>query len=154
MPVVPVQASVLLPALRRHLVDLDIVRNPRVAGSEPPLWLEPKNGLNAPGEGKVAVERGATLVLGAYFTGGFAPAPYNSPIRKPIVDIRFRGISPAEIERADMEIYAAIADKRDWMMDDAYVLECQQWRALSRLGSGPQGYEYVSAYWFELVRNI
>jgi hypothetical protein len=37
----------------------------------------------------------------------------------------------------------ALIDKRDWMMGGVYVVESEQWRALQRLGSDEQGYEYV-----------
>jgi hypothetical protein len=46
----------------------------------------------------------------------------------------------------------ALIDKRDFMMGGVYVVESEQWRALQRLGSDEQGYEYVVSYIFELLR--
>lgn len=142
----------LLTALRDHLVAQSIVRKPSVAGAVPPLWLEPQLGTPAPGDGNNPVEVGSDLVLGAFLTGGFAPPPYGSFLRKPIVDIRFRGKSPQNIETAELAITKALIDKRDFMMGGLYVVECEQWRPLQRLGSDTDGFDYVSAYWFELVR--
>jgi hypothetical protein len=142
----------LLTALRDHLVAQSIVRKPSVAGSAPPLWLEPQLGTPGPGEGNNPVEVGSDLVLGAFLTGGFAPPPYGSFLRKPIVDIRFRGRSPQNIETTELAITKALIDRRDFTMGGLYVVECEQWRPLQRLGSDEQGFEYVSAYWFELIR--
>lgn len=142
----------LLTAVRDHLVSQNIVRKPSVAGSVPPLWLEPALGTPAPGEGNNPIEVGSDLVLGAFLTGGFAPAPYGSFLRKPIVDIRFRGKSPQNIETTELAITKALIDKRDWTMGGLYVVECEQWRPLQRLGSDEQGFEFVVAFWWELIR--
>lgn len=142
----------LLTALREHLVAQGVVRKPVVAGAAPPLWLEPKNGVPAPGEGQNATEIGPDLVVGAFLTGGFAPPPYGSFIRKPIIDVRFRGREHPIVETTELAITKALIDKRDWFMGQLYVIECEQWRALQRLGSDEQGFEYVTAYWFELHR--
>lgn len=147
----------LLSALRDHLVTHGVVRKPSVAGSLPPMWLEPALGVPAPGEGDNAVEIGQDLVLGAYLTGGFAPAAYST-LRKPIVDIRIRTAKDKAYLAEDVELALTplVRDRRDWTMGTApnqmYVVESQQWRALQRLGSDAQGYEHVTAYWFELVR--
>jgi hypothetical protein len=104
--------------------------------------------------GQQPVEVGSDLVLGAFLTGGFAPPPYGSFLRKPIVDIRFRGKSPQNIETTELAITKSLIDRRDWTMGGMYVVECEQWRPLQRLGSDEQGFEYVAAYWFELIRPI
>jgi hypothetical protein len=145
----------LLSELRNHLVAQGIVRKPSVPGALPPLWLEPQLGVPAPGEGASTTEVGPTLVVGAFLTGGVPTVPYGSFIRKPIVDFQFRskGLgSPSDIELVELSIAKAIIDKRDFMMGVMHVIECQQWRALQRIGSSAQGYDFVSSYWFELYR--
>jgi hypothetical protein len=144
----------LLTALRDHLIAQAIVRKPSVAGSAPPLWLEPSLGTPAPGEGNNPDETGEELVLGAFLTGGFSPAPYYSFIRKPIVDIRIRaGKDKAYLaEQIELAMTKVIIDRRDWTMGGLYVVESEQWRPLQRLGSDEQGSEHVVAYWFELLR--
>jgi hypothetical protein len=141
----------LLTNLRDYLVAQSIVRKPSVAGGLPPLWLEPQLGTPAPGEGNNPTEVGSDLVLGAFLTGGFAQPPYmGSWLRQPIVQINFRGTNPQTIQATELAITKRLTDKRDFMLSTLYVVECEQWQALQRLGSDEQGFEYTVAYWFEL----
>lgn len=145
----------LLPALRQHLIANNVVRQPSVAGSKPPMWLEPMRGTPAPGEtppAGTAVEVGTSLVIAAYITGGVAPQPFGSWERRPIIELRFRGTSPKEIEQTELAITGLVIDRRDWTMGGLYVLESGQWRALQRVQADEQGYEFLSAYWFQLLR--
>ena len=145
----------LLSEIRNYLVAQGVVRKPSTAGALPPMWLEPQSGTPAPGEGNNPVEVGPTLVVAAYLTGGFAQGPYESWLRKPVVDFRFRSKgagAPADIENIDLEITRRLTDKRDWMMAAMYVVQSSQYRALQRIGADTQGYEYVSSFWFELYR--
>lgn len=144
-------AGDLLSNLRDYLVTAGVVRKPSVAGAAPPLWLEPQLGTPAAGEGNNATEVGDP-VLAAFLTGGFAPGPYEGWQRKPIVDIRFRGKSPQTIQSTELAVTKVLIDKRDFMLATQYVLECEQWRALQRLGSDEQGFEFSVAYVFELMR--
>jgi hypothetical protein len=146
----------LLTELRNHLVSAGVVRNPLVAGAQPPMWLEPKLGTPAPAEKPPRgddTQIGPTAVVGALLTGGIPAAPYMSFARKPIVDLRLRTTTALIAEQLELAITAAIADRRDFMLGAMYCIECEQWRALQRLGSGPQGFEYVTAYVFELLRT-
>jgi len=142
----------LLNAIRDELISHGIVRRPSVAGAAPPMWLEPK-ALPAAGEGDDPVAVGAEQVLGLFLTGGVRQPPYST-LRQPIVDLRIRtGPNLAYlVEDLEPRIYSALGDKRDWMMSGVYVVESQQWRPMQRLGSGPQGYEHVTAFWFQLLR--
>lgn len=146
----------LLSALRDHLVAQGIVRKPSVAGDRPPLWLEPMQGVPAPGEGANATEIDPNLVLGAFLTGGLAPGRFESWWRQPIVDIRFRGRNVQTIQTTELAISKALIDRVDWVMgtgaNQLYVVECEQWRALQRLGSDEQGYEFVAAYIWQVYR--
>jgi hypothetical protein len=146
----------LLTELRAHLVTAGIVRTPTGGGSLPVLWLEPRLGTPAPGEtpvGGSAAQAHATAVVGAFLTNGFAPAPYMSFMRQPIVDLRIRTTTALAAEQLELAITAALIDRRDFMLGAMYVIECEQWRALQRLGSGPQGFEFVTAYWFQTLRS-
>jgi hypothetical protein len=140
----------LLSDLRAYLIAQGIVRKPSVAGALPPMWLEPKLGVPAPGEGVNATEVGDP-VLGAFLTGGFAQPPYmGSWLRQPIVQINLRATSPQTIQAAELAITKRLTDKRDWTMGTQYVVESEQWQALQRIGSDEQGFESSVAYWFEL----
>ena len=142
----------LLTSLRDYLVAQGLVRKPSVAGATPPLWLEPKLGVPAPGEGTNPTEIGDP-VLGVFATGGFALGPYmDSFARQPILQINYRGNSPQAIQALELEITKRIADKRDWTMGSTYLVESSLWQPLQRIGSDEQGWEFSSAYSFQLYR--
>lgn len=121
------------------------------------MWLEPRLGTPAPTErppGGSDTEIGPDAVVGAFLTGGFAPGPYLSFIRTPIVDLRIRARTSLLAETLDLAISAVLIDRRDFMLGgELYCIECEQWRALQRLGSDTQGFEYVAALWFQLYRS-
>lgn len=147
----------LLNAMQAELIARNIVRKPGVGGTPPPLHLEPTLGVPAPGEGQPPA-MDANLVLGAFLTGGVAPDPYGSWHRQVIVDVRIRAKRDAAYLAEDIElaITKALIDKRDWTMGSGaatmYVVESEQWRALQRLGSDEQGFEFLTSYIFELLR--
>lgn len=138
----------LLVAMRAHLVADGVVRVPRVAGSAPPLWLQPRDGVPAPGEGN-PTERDDDAVLGAFVTGGIPPRPYESMLRKTIVDLHIRTRTPSGAIELDAALAASLIDRRNWLMDDMRIVESLQWRALQPLGSDAQGFTFVVAYVFE-----
>lgn len=139
----------LLNAVRDHLVAQAVVRKPSVAGGLPPLWLEPRLGTPAPGEGNNPVEVGSTIVLAAYQTGGIASPPYESFRRRDIVEFRLRSSTAPVALTTEQALRANLADKRNWTMGGLQVIESSEWRALSRLGSDEQGFEFLVAYLFE-----
>jgi hypothetical protein len=142
----------LLTDLRDYLIAQGIVRKPSVAGALPPMWIEPRLGVPAPGEGNNPTEVGDP-VLGLFDTGGFVPGPYmGSWIRQPIVQINLRSTNAQTIKTLELAITKRLIDKRDWTMSTQYVVESEQWQALQRLGSDEQGYEYTVAFIFELYR--
>jgi hypothetical protein len=141
--------SDLLTELRAHLVGEDIVRVPRTPGPRPPLFLEPRRGVPAPGEGKDP-ERGVDAVIGAWISGGIPPRPYESWQRRQIVDLRLRTAEGGRAHELDAAIRAVLIDRRAWTMGTLRVLESQLWRELQPLGAGEQGFEHVVAYVFQL----
>lgn len=143
--------SDLLTNLRDYLVAQALVRKPSVAGPLAPLWLEPQLGVPAPGEGQGS-EVGDP-VLGAFATGGFVLGPYmDSFAREPIVQINFRGKSPQAIQALELQITKLLVDRRDWTMSTIYLVESSMWQPLQRLASDEQGWEFSSAYRFQLYR--
>jgi hypothetical protein len=141
----------LLVSFRDYLVAQALVRKPSVAGAAPPLWLEPQLGVRAPGEGQ-GTEVGDP-VLGAFQTGGFVLGPYmDSYARQPIVQLNFRGSNPQTIRTLEPQVTKLIVDKRDWTMGATYLVESSLWQALQLVVSDTQGYEFSTAYRFELYR--
>lgn len=143
--------TLLLDGLRAHLAGAGIVRIPRDAGTAPPMWLHPRDGVPAPGEGEPArrVEIGPDAVLGAFLTGGIPPRPYEAVLRRDIVDIRLRTKTAPLAMALDEQIRAALVDRRNWLMGGVRVIESRQWRAMQPLGSDAQAFDWVVAFLFE-----
>jgi hypothetical protein len=140
----------LLSALRSHLVAENIVRVPAVSGVKPPMWLEPRNGAPAPGEGDSPTEIGHDAVLSAFVTGGIPARPREVELRKDVVDIWIRVAAANLAFDIEEQLRAAIVDRVDWTMGGLHIGESLQWRSpLQRLESGPQGWTFVSSYIFE-----
>lgn len=159
MPIIvpPVGPAIpaLLTALRDHLVTNAVGRDPATAGALPPIWREPKLGTPAVGEfppNGAPSQAGSTAVIGLFLTGGLAPAPYESFARKPIVDFRLRTSTALVAEQLELDISKVLIDRRAFTMGGLYVIECEQWRPLQRLGSDEQGFEFTAGYLFELYR--
>jgi hypothetical protein len=144
--------SQLLTALRDHLAGEGIARVPSVAGPLPPMWLEPRQGVPAPGEG-TPPEVGASVVLGATVTGGIPPRPYESWQRRPIVDLTIRSTAAPAAHQLDEQIRGALIDRRNWLMGGLRVIESQVWREFQPLTFNEQAFTYVVAYVFQLYAS-
>jgi hypothetical protein len=141
----------VLSALRDHLIAQGIVRKPSVAGSAPPLWIEPKDGVPAPGEG-AGTEVGSDLVLGAYYVNEIAPGRFESWWEKPIIELRLRARVVPPVKVTERAISKALIDKVDWTMSGLYVNESELFNGLHRLGSDDQSYDFGVSYVFQLYR--
>jgi hypothetical protein len=141
----------LLNALRDELVTAGIVRVPSVAGATPPMWLVPKLGTPAPGEGDNPTEVGPDAVIGAYRTNGIPPAAYESFMRQPFVELRIRTRLGYLAEDLEAAITARIIDRRNFDLGGSLrVIECEQIVPLQLLGSDEQGFEHICSFSFEL----
>lgn len=147
--------ATLLTNIRDHLVSAEVVRRPREAtpAGKPPCWLEPREGVPAPGEGQNATEIGADAVVGVFHTGGIPARPFESFYRTDIVDFWLRTRNHALAHALERAIRGALIDKRNWTMGSQQVIESKQWRALQRLGSDQQGYTFLTAYLFEIYAD-
>jgi hypothetical protein len=144
-------AGDLLDALSAHLVDEGIARQPNDAVSPAvPLWLEPKNGVPAPGEREPPV-RGDDAVLGAFMGGGVVPNPYESELRLDAIRIEIRTLHSTRAVEPDAAIRAALIDRHDWVMGGLYILESQQSRPFERRPEAEpsQGFTFTVAYIFD-----
>lgn len=143
--------------VRDYLVAQLLVRKPSSATPvAPPMWLEPRNGTPAPGEGATATETDASLVLGAWQQPGIAPFPYELFFRNVNLDVRLRTTDPHLAKAKERQLRTALCDKRNWLMGngggegtgDIRVIESLVFRELQFLGSDEQGYDYVCEYTF------
>ena len=139
----------LIDACRTHLISQGLVRDPRTAGSLPPCWRSPRDGVPAPGDGN-APESGATVVVGLFPSSGIARRSFDaSVLRTDGLDVRIRATTaPAAIELDDA-IRTALMDKRDWSMGGLTIVESSLFRPLGLVVSDQQGYDFVAGYLFE-----
>ena len=143
-------SDTILDDFRDFLVVQDVVRIPRIAGVRPPLWLEPRDGAPAPGEGTKNVEKDADIVLSAFRATGIPSLPYEGFLAKPHVALWYR------VRRSDFaaakhrEIMALIHDKRNWLMGTQQVHESMCVRELQPLGSDESGFTYTAEFQFHV----
>lgn len=143
-------ATHLLPNLRDFLIAQGIVRKPSVAGAAYPLWIDPRNGVPAPGEGSAAVEIDQSVVLGAFQVSGFPRAPYDAThLRTDAVDIWIRSKTAPLAYDVDDEIREVLSDKRQYSLGALIIVESRLFRPLQRLGSDENGYTFTTQYSFE-----
>lgn len=139
----------LLNDFREYLMAQGVVRKPSIAGSTPPLWLEPRNGTPAPGESPSnnTTEKSDT-VLGAFLNlaGGIPARPYESSMRADTIEVRYRVKTAELITPIERAVRGALLDHKDFFMGTQRVIACDEWRALTRVDSDEQGFEYLSSY--------
>lgn len=133
---------------RDYLISLGIVRKPRVAGGVPPMWVDPRNGVPAPGEGQNATEKDDNIVLGAFLNlgGGIPARMMESSIRADTIEVRYRVKTAPLVEGIERQIRGAVLDKFDQWFATERIIATQEWRALTEIDSGEQGFEYLSSY--------
>ncbi len=145
----------LLNALKTHLVDHGIVRDPSGPGAAAPLWRQPDYDLWAaltPGavpENGILTQAGDP-VAAAFMSGGFPMARFESDWRRPIVEVRIRARRAPAAEDLGENILAAVIDRTDWMMGGRRVIESQMWRALTPVEIREPWFEYLLGISFEL----
>lgn len=151
-------ATDLLNPLRDYLISVGIVRKPSVAGVGaplawvPPLWVEPRNGVPAPGEsiGGPPVETGLLVVVGVFESTGIAPDRHEGFIRDQHVDFRLRSkTAVAALEPKEL-IRQHLNDRRSWDMAGLHVEESLMFRDWQRLGSDDQSFDWVAEFSFTL----
>lgn len=141
-------------ALRTHLVSNDVVRRPSVAGDEPPMWLEPRKGVPAPGEkgeGGSDVEVGADAVLGLFLSGGIPQAPMTDRfIRQQNIDVWIRTSTAPRATEIENEIRDQVVGKFNWNMGGLTVIQSGIWKELQPIELSEQAFTYVLGLGFEL----
>lgn len=136
----------LLQAFRDHLVANSVCRKPSVAGPLPPMWLEPRNGVPAPGEGDNPTEVGATLVLGAFMAPGIVPQPYEGFVRTDGVEVWIRASNAALVRPLENQIRGIVNDRRNFSLGSLWVESMYLFRDLQPVDRGPQGFTFSCSY--------
>jgi hypothetical protein len=137
----------IVEGLRTHLVGAGLVRDPDVAGGQPPMWLSPKNGLNAPGEGSKPSYK-AAIVVGAELAPAIPSRQREGFLVNTSVDLTFRAMNaPAILDLGDA-IRREIIDRVNWQMGGTLVQQVQETVQLQPLSEDEQGFRYRSQYVF------
>ncbi|MBN8867513.1 MAG: hypothetical protein J0H98_08160 [Solirubrobacterales bacterium] len=123
-----------------------------MAGDEPPCWIEPRNGVPAPGEiseGGDDVEKGDLAVLGLWMAPGIPQEPFvASTIRHSVINIEVRvKKAPIAID-LENEIRHVLNDKVDWTMGGLHLIDSLIYREMQPLGRSNQAFTYDFAYGF------
>jgi len=136
----------LLEAMREHLIAEGLVRKPTVAGALPPLWLEPRLGTPAPGEGNNATAVSPDLVIGAEASGGVLSQRYQGFFRFDGVEFTIRARTAPLALTFESNLRALINDVRQVMWGDLLIIESLQFRPLQPLGRDEQSYDWNTEY--------
>lgn len=151
--------KLILPAFRDRLIDDGIVRDPRVAGDEPPLWLDPRDGAIAPGdrdgvEGEKLDGSASPLVLSAVRVSGLPAARHEGAYKRwDGIDLHYRStrsIDAQELEPRIREAFLGRGRERDFDLGGRRCIEAVEFRPFQPLYAGPQGYAYVHGWLFDL----
>jgi hypothetical protein len=150
-------ATDLLNPLRDYLVGQGIVRKPATPAPGgnpdlPPLWLEPRNGVPAPGESPNtnAIEVGPRVVVGAFESTGIAPDRHEGFVRDQHVDFRVRAKFAPDALAIKEQIRQYLNDRRSWDMAGLHVEESLMFRDWQRLGSDDQSFDWTAEFSFTL----
>jgi hypothetical protein len=125
--------------VRQHLMNVALVRDPRVAGPLPPAWRQPANGVPAPGEG-TAPEVGATVVVGIVRTDELVPGYLEGQFRDDIVDVVIRATTWPLVETFYANARRELIDKMGGTMAGMRIRNTRLWNGLAMIDSDAQGY--------------
>lgn len=146
----------LLENIRSYLISRGLVRDPRDGTNQStlaPLWIDPRHGVPAPAqtEGLKPVEASQVgLVLGIFPATDIPSARYESFLRKNHVRFVYRGRTSQPVLSMSNSVWAALNDKRGWMMDHVEVNESLRFRGLQPIQRDNLGFTYEEEYSFLL----
>lgn len=153
----PTTSTMLMRSMRDYLASFGLCRAPSAAGDSrgnpPPMWLDPIDGVPAPGEttGRKATEVGKDCVLAAFKTAGIPQLPYEGFIRVDHVIIWIR-VNANDTPRAydlEAQIRNVLSDQRNYDMSGLLINQSNLFRDLSLVGADKEGYSYNMEYSFE-----
>ena len=155
MPTPPISSRVLTES-RAHLVSAGVVREPRVAGSDPPCWIEPRGGAPDPGD-RSGVEDSTEAVVSIFRSGGIVQPFWEQRYgRKDTLDFVLSTRTATlrdQIAEAIENEFLGSGDvdeiRMSWEMGDLMVIQSQLWRPLAPLGSDEDGFRSIISFYFE-----
>lgn len=133
--------------MREHLIAAGIVRDPDVDGPLPPLWLAPKNGLNAPNEGSKPSYK-APIQLGALTAPGIPSAAKEGFLVREAVDITLRAMTAPPLILIGGALRRELDDRHHWDMAGLLVEQVQLIVPLQAIVQDEQGFRYRMQFLF------
>jgi hypothetical protein len=138
-------AKTLLDHYKSYLVTQGLVRDPDSAGSVPPIWRHPINGLKAPGEGS-GTQVGPDSVVGLFHAGGFPAALLESAWRQDMMDVVIRARTAPIAVALHKDLRSVTLDRFNWRMGDPggiTIMQTQEMRPLQPLSPQTQFYTFI-----------
>jgi hypothetical protein len=156
----------LMVGVRAYAVTQGIARLADTAGTLPPIYVDPPDGLAiAPGDktseeqkaaGQLAVNDHRDLIITALWAGGLTAPRMESYWIRGTVDFYLRARKAPYAFAKEEELHAAyVGDigKQDWDMAGLHVISSQEWRGLQRIpNAGGSDASFVVSYLFEFAR--
>jgi hypothetical protein len=145
-------SSTLCDHVFQYLITQGIARDPRVAGSVPPAFRSPADGVPAPGEG-LGTELGPTAVIGLNADISIPALFVESEWRKDIVDIVYRTLKRPDADTLYAQVRLALIGppfKMNWLMAGMRIIQSVEWQGMQLIDSSrAQGYTMKSAVLFQ-----
>jgi hypothetical protein len=143
----------ILDALRTHLINAGIGRDPRVAGSLPPIWRAPGE-VYAPGEGNNATEVGTDAVVALFQPTGIASGDFEAWIERPIVQVWARTTTAPKAVRLLKQIKTSILGNTvepavALDLGGLFIISAREWQTIQPLTPQTQGWTYTWSVRFE-----
>jgi hypothetical protein len=137
----------ILEAMRDHLIAEGVVRDPDTVGPLPPLWLSPRDGLNAPDEGSKPSYR-APLLAGGFTAPGVPSSPKEGFLVRESVDVHFRSRNPVAILDLGEQFRRALDDQHNFQMGDRLIQQTQMTVPNQLIVQDEQGFRYRMQFLF------
>jgi hypothetical protein len=141
--------ATLLDHVRAGLIDAGVkLRAPDEADVDRfPLWLEPRGGAPAPGEGDGS-DDDAVMVCSAFRMPGISTGPWEGDsYRYDNVEIRMRTQRPPAAYALEEAIRPVLHDRRNFDLDGIRIIEAMVYLELAPVGnSSEQGFTFRVEY--------
>lgn len=141
-------ADTLLDHIKSYLIAQGVVRDPRTAGAAHPVFREPRDGAIAPGEPS-GVEADSDLVVSMFLAPGVPPRVYEGFFRTDGIDFWIRSRTAPLAVSFEEQLRGALHGQQNVMMGGERIIQAAMFTDLRPLGSGPQGFTFVTGYLFQ-----
>lgn len=133
-----------LSEVRAYLATRGVVRLPNVASPLAACWIEPRDGVPAPGEG--GATDASDVVVGMFRSGEIARAAMEYQLRTITIEFMVRSRRAQDVWPLDVALFDAMHDRFATPMRDLMCIHSRQFRGMQRVGSDTHGYTFSTEY--------